>query len=225
MANGFRFDLGEVLDLAHAFGAALVVDAAQSVGAVPIDLSETPVDFLAAPTFKWLMGPLGAGFLHVREDWIERSAPPFVGWMSVVNPLDNDLTDMQLHDTAVRFERGVLNAIGYVGARAGLELLFTVGPEAIAVRTARLATTVYEGLQGLGHAHLEVWTPENPDARAGIVAFDVPGRIELLQHLTARGIYVGDFLEHIRVDTAFYNSEEEVDRLLTEVSAFLEQRR
>ena len=70
-----------------------------------------------------------------------------------------------------------------------------------------------------------MWTPENPDARAGIVAFDLPRRQELLEHLGDHGIYVGDFLEHIRIDTAFYNSEEEVDRLLAAICEFVDHKR
>ena len=63
MGTGFRLDLGRLGALARGHGAALVVDAAQSAGVVPIDLTATPVDFLATPTFKWLFGQTGGGFL------------------------------------------------------------------------------------------------------------------------------------------------------------------
>jgi selenocysteine lyase/cysteine desulfurase len=221
MANGFRFDLAELCSLARSVDAALVIDAAQSAGAIPIDLAATPVDFLVAPMFKWMLGPLGTGFLHVRSDWIERAQPPMIGWLAVTDPEVNDLRDIRLHRSAMRFEGGSLNLVGFVGARAGLQLLHDVGLQWAYSRIAELAERVYRGLDGLAPLGVRLWTPPDPAERAGIVAFDVPRRPRLHRHLESRGIHVGHWLEHIRVDPCFYNSEEEVDRFLAETEAFL----
>ena len=218
MGSGFRFDLGAVGELARRHGAAVVVDAAQSAGAVPIDQRQTPVDFLAAPTFKWLLGPLGAGFLHVREDWIERSAPPLPGWLGAEDPEALDLSEMRPRPGALRFESGVLDLLAWAGARAGLALLHELGEELVHGRIRALADRVYAGLAAAG---AELWTPADPAQRAGIVAFDARRRVELHARLESRGIHVGNWQEHIRVDPSFYNTEEEVDRLLDEVGAFL----
>lgn len=220
MASGFRFDLGQVGELARSVGAALVVDAAQSAGAVPIDLRATPVDFLVAPMFKWLLGPLGTGFLHVGSKWLDHQ-PPMIGWLAVTDPASNDLRQILLHDTAMRFEGGSLNLVGYAGANAGLGLLHQVGPEWAQARIADLADRVYRGLERLGPLGVRLWTPPDPDERAGIVAFDAPRRPELHARLESRGIHVGNWLEHIRVDACFYNSEEEIDWFLAETEAFL----
>src|ERR1700693_1240242 len=68
MYNGFRHDLKAVCDLAHAHGAYVYADIIQGVGAVPLDVRATGVDFAATATYKWLMGDFGLGFLFVREE-------------------------------------------------------------------------------------------------------------------------------------------------------------
>lgn len=221
MGSGFRFDLGALCDLARSAGAALVVDAAQSAGAIPIDLRATPVDFLVAPGFKWLLGPLGAGLLHVREDWIGRAEPPMIGWLAVTDPGSNDLREIRLQSTAMRFETGSLNLVGYAGLRAGLQLLQDIGPSWVYSRIAGLADRLYRGVVRLAPLGVRPWTPADPAERAGIVAFDAPRRAQLHAHLESRGIHVGHWLDHIRVDPCFYNTEDEIDRFLAETGAFL----
>ena len=68
MYNGFQHDLKAVCDLAHAHGAYVYADIIQGVGAVPLDVRATGLDFAASATYKWLMGDFGLGFLYVRED-------------------------------------------------------------------------------------------------------------------------------------------------------------
>jgi selenocysteine lyase/cysteine desulfurase len=121
----------------------------------------------------------------------------------------------------MRFEGGSLNLIGFVGAHAGLGLLHQVGPQWAYSRIAELADRLYGGLERLAPLGVRIWTPPDPAERAGIVAFDTPRRAELHLRLESRGIHVGHWLEHIRVDPCFYNSEEEIDRFLAETEAFL----
>ena len=68
MHNGFQHDLKAVCDLAHAHGAYVYADIIQGVGASPLDVRATGLDFAASATYKWLMGDFGLGFLFVRED-------------------------------------------------------------------------------------------------------------------------------------------------------------
>lgn len=72
MYNGFQHDLKAVCDLAHAHGAYVYADIIQGVGAVPLDVRATGVDFAATASFKWLMGDFGLGFLFVREELLGR---------------------------------------------------------------------------------------------------------------------------------------------------------
>ncbi|NIO22030.1 MAG: aminotransferase class V-fold PLP-dependent enzyme, partial [Candidatus Aenigmarchaeota archaeon] len=89
--SGFRQNLKALSEIAHDHGAYLIVDAAQSTGAVTIDVKKGDIDFLACCSFKWLLGPPGAGFLYVRRDLIEKFEPPLPGYMGVQNPYNFDI--------------------------------------------------------------------------------------------------------------------------------------
>src|SRR5215471_1739589 len=71
MINGFQHDLKALCDLAHSRGAKVYADAVQAVGAIPVDVHASGVDFLACSSYKWLMGDMGLGFLYVREDLLD----------------------------------------------------------------------------------------------------------------------------------------------------------
>ncbi len=218
--NGFRFDLAEVCEVAARHRTPIVVDAAQSAGAIPIDLAATPVDFFAAPTFKWLLGPIGAGFLHVREDWVERSHPPMIGPGSVVAG-ERTMHDYELHPNARRFERGIVALTCFAGAQAGLQILTDLGMDWVSGRIAELAQATHDGLEALRNA-VEILSPAEPRKRAGLIAFTTPRVAELYDHLEAAGIHTYRYQgTTIRVDVQFYNTLDEVGRLLDETRRFL----
>ena len=221
MGTGFRWDLAAVCRIAHAHGARVVIDAAQSAGVVPIDVQAWGVDFLAAPTFKWMLGPLGAGFLYVCPELVSACDPPLPGWFGVTNPGDNDLHHPHWHDTAHKFERGVPSMIGFAGAAAGLELLRDIGHQAVYERTAELAGYLYDGLLDL---EATLCTSADPAQRAGIVAMQLPDQDRLWQQLEEAGIHVGNWLGCLRIDPACYNTIDELDRLLEHIRDFVDRR-
>ena len=181
MGHGFRHDLATLADLAHAHRAYLVVDAAQSAGVVPIDVGEASVDFLSCPTFKWLWGPLGAGFLYVRKDLLKLGPPPLVGWMSARRPAGFDIHSMHLHDDARRLQRGVHNGAGLVAALAGLRIVDELGADTIWHYVRGLSRQLLDGLEEVG---LEGLTPTGDEERGGIVAFSVQDAAKFNQSLT-----------------------------------------
>jgi selenocysteine lyase/cysteine desulfurase len=210
--------LAEVCRIARRHGARVVIDAAQSAGAVPIDVQSCGIDFLAAPTFKWLLGPLGAGFLYICPELVASCDPPLPGWFGVTNPGANDLRSPQWHKTAHKFERGVPSMIGYVGAAPGLELLQEIGYVEVFDRISQLASYVYNGLSELD---VTLCTPREPSQRAGIVAIQLEGRDLLWKKLEAVGIHVGNWLGCLRIDPACYNTQSELDELLSCVRDFV----
>ena len=215
MGHGFRHDLATLADLAHAHRAYLVVDAAQSAGVVPIDVGEASVDFLCCPTFKWLWGPLGAGFLYVRKDLLKLGPPPLVGWMSARRPAGFDIHSMHLHDDARRLQRGVHNGAGLVAALAGLRIVDELGADTIWNYVRGLSRQLLDGLEEVG---LEVLTPTGDEERGGIVAFSVQDAAKFNQSLTDLGILAGQYLpDQIRMDVALFHDEEDIQRTLRAV--------
>jgi cysteine desulfurase/selenocysteine lyase len=216
MGHGFRHDLVGLAKLAHKHAAYLVVDAAQAAGVVPIDVAAAGVDFLSCPTFKWLYGPLGTGFLFVRKDLLKLGPPPLVGWMSARRPAGFDIHSMELHDDARRLQRGVHNGAGLVAALAGLRIVDELGPERIWEHTRDLSRQLIGGLEGLG---IEVLTPDDDHERAGIVAVKVEDAVNFNEALTELGILAGQYLPgQLRMDVALFHNAEDIERTLAAFS-------
>ena len=78
-SNGYTIDLAALSQATRAAGKWLIIDAIQAAGQLPIDLTVTPVDFLACGAQKWLLSPWGTGFLYVRRELCQQFAPTFAG--------------------------------------------------------------------------------------------------------------------------------------------------
>jgi len=213
VGSGFRFDLNEVRAALGSRDIPLLVDGAQALGLVDIDVGSPKIEFLATTASKWLMGPAGVGFLYVDDRYLG-AAPPSVGWLSAANVGDWDVRHIRLHDDALRFQGGMLNLVGVVGALAGLELVEQIGREAIERRVRDLTAYLLAGLEQIG---VPIWTPRADRERAGIVFFRPKDPAALHAKLKARHIYCGHFLGGIRLDPNFYNTVEELDRFLAVV--------
>jgi len=218
--NGFRHDLRALADIAHEHEAYLIVDAIQSAGVMPIDVKKDNVDFLTTACYKWLLGPDGAGFLYVRQDLIKEFEPPLIGWASVkpevFETLDLwDIWNLQLAETACRFEVGTSSFCSFVGAAAALSLLLNAGISNIEKRVLALTSRLIEAVKDLG---LELQTPEKPlQCRSGVINFLIDKPKEKVEQLAKNGIVVSARAHGIRVSPHFYNTEEEIDSLIREL--------
>jgi len=220
--TGFRLDLNTIGASLQEKGILFCVDAIQSLGALPF--SAEYVDFAAASSHKWLMGPMGIGILFVKKKHFSRLSPMLCGWRSVTdnhNYLDYHL-DFQ--NSAKRYEPGAMNGMGIVGLHAALGMLLEVGIENIADHLSRLRHQLAEGLNSLG---FDVLSPADENTGSGIVSFtsdreDIP---VLRKYLDERNFVVSirdslDGRKCIRVAPHFYNTEEEIDSLLNAIGSF-----
>ena len=218
-ANGFRNDLSFLSKLAHEHNAYLVVDAIQSAGAINIDVKRDDVDFLITACYKWLLGPSGIGFLYVKEELIEKFEPPMVGWASVEPQVFEtvdfwDIWNLRLSKTASRFEVGGPNVIGCIGAAAALKLILGYGIEKIENRILDLTDYLIDRVREAGW---KLQTPEEKSYRSGIVNFLIDKPMERVEQLAKKGIIVSARANGIRVSPHFYNTREEIDRLVSEL--------
>ncbi|MFF5078225.1 aminotransferase class V-fold PLP-dependent enzyme [Actinoplanes sp. NPDC000266] len=120
---------------------------------------------------------------------------------------------------ARRFESGMTDALANVAAAAGLAMVKEIGHAQAHARVATHVARLMNGLAALEDAGVVLWTPADPERRAGIVAFDIPQHRNLHQSLTREGFHVGDWQGHIRIDPAFSNSAGEIDGVLAVVAA------
>jgi len=218
--NGFRHDLRALAEIAHEHGAYLIVDAIQSAGVMPIDVKQGNIDFLTTACYKWLLGPAGAGFLYVRHDLIQEFEPPLIGWVSVkpevFETLDLwDIRSLKLAETACRFEVGTPSFYSLVGAAAALNLLLDAKISKIEKRVLNLTSRLIEAVKDRG---CRLQTPEEPsECRSGVVNFLIDKPDERVQRLEKKGIIVSARAHGIRVSPHFYNTEEEIDKLIDEL--------
>lgn len=210
-ATGFRNDLKAVGQICQEREIYFVVDAIQSLGAFPFDVQATNVDFLACGSQKWLLGPVGGGFLYVRRELLdELVSGPYVGALSVVdfeNFLDYNFT---LLPTAERFNLGSPNFTGLLGLRASVELLQEIGIERIAERVLLLAGLAIGDLEARGYKLAADTAPEH---RSGIVIVEVDDPVATSARLRDANIICIPRGKGIRVAAHFYNSEAEILRI------------
>src|SRR5579884_117236 len=143
--SGAVLDVGEVAAVAHERDIPVLVDGAQSAGAIPIDVKALGVDFYAIPMQKWLCGPDGTGGLYVRREALDYLMPTYVGYFSIKHEED---VEWELHEHAQRFEAGGRQTAALLGQSTVLKWLEeTVGHKWLFERISSLSTYIYKALQ------------------------------------------------------------------------------
>lgn len=224
-STGMVLPLRELADLAHQAGALLIVDAAQGAGMVPSNVYELGVDAYACSGQKWLCGPDGTGALFVRKDRVPDIRMTYAGYLSFRYGMSDFEGNFLPTPGAARYECATLSPGGLRALTASLRWVANdLGREWVYRRIAALGAYCYDAL-----AALEGVTMHTPrDRMAGLVHFTLPDLAppDLTERLAERGIlirYVGYPLAN-RVSTGFYNTEEEIDRLVAAIREIREQR-
>jgi len=213
-ASGQRHDLMRIGQFCHEHKKLLCVDAIQTMGVWPIDVKAMHIDYLSADGHKWLLGPEGAGFFYCRRELIDRTRPLMIGWMNVIDNQNYGNYDYTLKHDAGRFECGTLNIGGLLGLKASVDLLLECGIETIGRRLQQLTDHLSQGLTKKGYS---VVSPRNIGQISGILSFTSPTHNhEMLlkklrkEHKTEIALREG----RLRVSPHFYNTEEQIDRLV-----------
>ena len=160
--------IAEIGEVARRADAKFLVDAAQSAGHLPIDLSVLPVDLLACPGHKGLLGPLGTGLLYVRPGLEEELASVRQGGTG--SQSEEDRQPDRLPD---KYESGNHNAPGLIGLEASLDWLQSEGVSTIRAHEMELTVRLTGGLNKL--RDVSIHGPDDPNARVGVVSLSVEG--------------------------------------------------
>jgi cysteine desulfurase/selenocysteine lyase len=213
--NGYRMDLDALSRLCRAHGAYFCIDAIQSTGATPVDVSDGQVDFLACGGHKWLFSPTGTGFFYCRKDLIGALSTSVVGWQSDARPSGSQAygfaEDFTPGPSARRFNHGNSNLAGLHGMHASLKLLDQVGWRAVQERSRMLADIIVDALAQRG---FRFFSPLASEHRTNIVNIAVSDVQATMAALKAAQIQVSSRLGGVRVSPAFYNTEAEVERFI-----------
>jgi kynureninase len=187
--TGILRDMAAVTEMVHAHGALVVWDVCHSVGAVPLALAQTGVDFAVGCTYKYLnAGPGAPAFTYVARRHHERVRQPISGWHGHARPFDF-APEYEPAAGASRFLSGSQSLIAAAALEASLELwqrvdLAQVREKSLALTDLFVAVTAEAGL--------ECVTPAEHERRGSQVALRHPDGYPIVQALIARGV-VGDF--------------------------------
>ena len=211
----------EIAKLAHERGIFLVVDGAQSVPHMKIDVQDLDCDFLAFSAHK-LCGPTGVGVLYGKEELLEEMEPINLG--GGMNESFDDVNDVYLKSLPTRLEAGTPNIAGVIGLGAAIDYLTNIGMDNILEYERELRKYLINKLVDIKHIDII-----NLESDTGIVAFNVDGIFsqDVAVYLDKYNICVraGNHCAKIlkdavgvkntcRVSLYFYNTKEEIDRLV-----------
>lgn len=206
--NGAMVDVPAVVELAHARGAYVLLDAFQSVGSLPVDVKELGVDFLGAGVLKYLLGSAGLGFLYARSDVIGKVWPTATGWFADENIFAMDHTDYSPARTAARFQSGTPPVPSIYAGIAGIDLMQEIGIADTREHVNELNAYLIAGLNELD---AKVVTPERRGALICVKSTDAKA---LVAALSVDGIVTSERDSNLRVSAHAYNTREDVDTVL-----------
>ncbi|MEZ4524279.1 MAG: aminotransferase class V-fold PLP-dependent enzyme, partial [Thermomicrobiales bacterium] len=170
--NGLRLPAKEIVDLAHANGAQVVFDGAQSVGQFPIDLREINADYYAMTGHKWLCGGMGVGAFYVRRDLLDDLAVSWIGAGSTAE-MDRETGEFTFHPNASRYEFGNRAWPLYHGLGAAVDFIQALGTDQIESRAGEMADGLKRELASI--PGVTVISPMDPALSTGIVSCTVDG--------------------------------------------------
>lgn len=212
-------DVRPFVERAHEQGALVVLDAYQSMGSIPFDVTKIGVDFLVGGSVKWLCGGPGAGYLYARPDLVERLEPRFAGWFSHARPFAFEAPPIEYAEGIGRFVGGTPNMPAYYQAREGYKIIREVGVEAIREKARHQTQLLMDGALERGYV---INTPPEFERRGNHVTVDVPNAQAVKEELIGRG-FVIDYRPGagIRIAPHFYNTDDECQAILEEIGAIL----
>ncbi len=216
--NGHRCDVAAIGEVCRSGGVLLIVDGTQSIGAMPLDMTASGVDALVVSAHKWMLGPLGIGFLAFSARMLERVEVTAPGWLSVNDPFEFRNTLDYLPD-ARRFAPGTENASGICGLTERFREIEDFGLARIEACILGLNDEIAEAARRLGaevvrHARAE---------QSGILTFAFPARdnAAAVKHLLGANVRVSLRQGRIRVSPHYYNDETDVAALAAGLADFL----
>jgi cysteine desulfurase / selenocysteine lyase len=219
-ATGHRLDPTALSQLAHSFGAVLILDTTQSAGVVSLDVKQTDQDVVIASAYKWLCGPLGGAFCYVRPELWPRLQPPFAAARSSSTPTIFDGRTLELANDARRLEYATMSYASAIGLATAIDYLVDIGIDQGLAHVHALGDMLIRGLTELQG---EIVTPIDRRDRAGVITCTFPGRNSnaLAAKLAEQSIVVAPRFGGIRFSPHVFNTADDIERALDALQILL----
>lgn len=211
----------QMCEIAHEYGAYMIVDGAQSVPHMPVDVKDLDIDFLGFSAHK-MCGPGGVGILYGKKELLDQMEPVFYG--GDMNARFDKEGNVILKESPIKFEAGTPNIEGVIGTGAAIEYLLSIGMDNIHAYEAELRAYAIEKLSQLDN--IEIYNPDNKygpiDFNAkGVFAQDAAGFLASKNIAVRSGNHCAKILHNIigtdqsiRASLYFYNNKEDIDKLV-----------
>jgi kynureninase len=211
-------DVESIVRRAHEVGAHVVLDAYQSVGIVPLDVTALNVDFAVGGSVKWLCGGPGNGWLYVRPDLADVLEPTLVGWQAHARPFGFE-PELDYAEGAARFLTGTPNVPALYAATAGYDLIEEIGVDRIRENSVRQTQLLIDLLDAAG---FDVGSPRDSSRRGGTVTVRTPEFEAVHTELGERGILC-DFRPDagLRLGPHYYNTDDELRHTVDQIAEIL----
>jgi selenocysteine lyase/cysteine desulfurase len=207
--NGAMNDVAAIVETAHAHGVPVLVDAYQTVGAIPINFSQLGADFLVGGALKYMLSSAGVGFALVNSATTAQFVPTTTGWFAA-----RDIFAMEIgsYDPAVdarRFESGTPVVPSLFAAKAGLGLLAEIGVDRAWAQSSQLHDAIRAGVEELGGT---VVTPR--EAHGAMLAVAATDEYALVGAMENDGVIVSSRDGNVRISPHLYNNDSDVNAVL-----------
>lgn len=190
-----------------------ILDGAQGVGLIPIDVKKMNISYMAFPAWKWLLGPLGLGGIYVAKDRLATMKTIFKGQSSVINADEYLPYKSEIRPGADRFEYSTGNFTDWVYWKSTLEMLSEIGFDNVRERIYSLKDYLADGLRNKG---FQIYSDSFPELKTGILACAKSGvdSSELVKKLRDNKVISAMRLGRVRLAPHIYNSFEQLDKVI-----------
>ena len=211
--SGALADIRTIQAHCRSVGALLCVDAYQTTGVYPYDVTEWDLDLVTGGSHKWLCGGPGCGFLYVKPSLLERFRPAVTGWMAHEHPFAFEDAPIEHAHSMYRFGTGTPTIPGYVVAKPGHDFIRAAGVENIRAHSVRMTTKIAEMALERG---LRVNSPLQPEHRAGWIGIDFDDSENVCRKLISERVFL-DYRPGcgLRVSAHIYTSAGEIDNFFS----------
>jgi selenocysteine lyase/cysteine desulfurase len=220
-ASGLTLDLKRLGALCTENNILFCVDAIQSLGAIPFDLTDNYADFVVADGHKWMMGPEGLALFYVNPEIRDSLTLNQYGWHMVANRGDYTRQEWEAASDATRFECGSPNTLGIHALNASLSLLEELGITNIHARLKRVTKYLTEQLVSI--SDIEILSPSIESNQSGIVTFRIRNinSENLYSTLMKQGVICACRGGGVRFSPHFYTSQVIIDNAITKIKTII----
>jgi len=213
---GFRNDLKSINKICKDYNCYFVVDAIQSMGVCPINVTDLGIDFLSAGSQKWMMAPAGVGFAYISPRIKDKVVPTYVATSSIQYEFKNFLDyKLNFREDGAAYENSTLNTLGMIGMESSIELFLKLGVENIFNHILKLQNIFMDEMKD---SEFIIESNLEPVHRSNILIFSHKERSQnesIQKALEKENIFIALREGFLRLAAHIFNNEDDILKLTT----------